>query len=409
MERHTIIALRLACMAGGFVGISCLYACTLGTAGGVSVFDTVYAHSVLILIALLYYGFAKLCVGACSRAKPRLRRVSLVPRDADGNYVDIHLTTATELIAGAPKLTIQNVWILVYGVGYILFVSGYCILGLNRVCLASLGFGMLTLAVDELVCPRVAMGKLYISARASVVVCGFVSLFLVTSQLMSDEFLISVTSLDLYSIVFGLLLPNVAQFLMVTVRDCRRFSLGTVVEVCEFGLPFTAFLGVFHLSVAYGQRFQIASEGPVIGYDAFLNQSWYRDALLSAHLRTDWAVLLFYAIAPILVTPVLLGYISCVLEGCAIDPFLSVCLALCVHYLIEKPASALGIYGTLCCALATLIRILAEFHPRLNPLSAGPSSENTQLNQHVVWQRTRAAEEMTRDLESEPDTASSGL
>ena len=402
MQRHTVIALRLACMTGGFVGISGLYACTLGSSGSVSVFDTVYAHSVLILIALHYYGLAKFCMAACAKPKPRVRRVSLVPRDADGNYVDIQLTNATELIAGAPKLTIQNVWILVYGVGFILFVSGYCILGLNRVCLASLGFGMVTLVVDELICPRSVMGKLYISARAAVAIAGTVSLFLVTSELMSDELMASVATLDLYSIAFGLLLPSVAQFLMVTVRDCRRFSLGTVVEVCEFGLPFTAFLGVFHLSVAYGQRFQIASEGPVIGYDAFMNQSWYRDAVLSAHLQTDWLVILFYAVSPVLVAPVLLGYISCVLEGCAVDPFLSVCLALCVHYLVERPASPLGIYGTVGCALAAVIRILSEFHPMLNPISTGPSCENNQLTQHVVWERTRKAEEMTQDLESDP-------
>jgi hypothetical protein len=57
---------------------------------------------------------------ACFPPKPRLRRVSLVPRDADGNYVDLQIASATEVIHGAPKLTIQNIWVLVYGVGCIL-------------------------------------------------------------------------------------------------------------------------------------------------------------------------------------------------------------------------------------------------------------------------------------------------
>lgn len=399
MQRHVVIALRIACLTKLLVGITFLYRLLLATDTPPTVFDTVYAQCIVILVSLGYYCVGKFFLAACYPPKHRPRRVSLVPRDADGNYVDMQLTTATEVIRGAPRLNIQNVWVFVYGVGFILFISGYCILGLHPLCLACFGCGMGTLALDELVCPRHTLSKVYTSIRVAVLVTGFVSLVLVCADLFQDMFLEFATTLDLYSFIFGVTLPLLAHFLMIAVRDCRSFSLGSVVEVCEFGLPFTVFLGVFHLCVAYGQRFELGMRGSVVGYDLFLNQSWSR-AAFSTHVRTDGPFVLFYALSPLLVCPCLVGYISCVLDGSSIDPLLAVALTLCVHFLVERPASTLGIYGTVCCCLATMLRVMGEFSPQLRP---HPQSEpSSQLGQEIAWERHARrvveAEELTRDL-----------
>jgi hypothetical protein len=397
MQGHLKVLLRILLQAKLLLGISFLYGQTLAKNGAATVFDTVYAQCIVILVSLWYYGVARFFWAACFPSKPRPHRVSLVPRDADGNYVDLQITSATELIHGAPKLTIHNVWVLVYGVGIILFIVGYCILGLNPLCQACFGLGVCVLAVDELVCPRHPMSKLYTSARSAAFMAGFISLMLVSSELLDVQLLAFASTLDLYSLIFGICLPIVAQFLMIAVRDNRRYSLGSVVEVCEFGLPFTAFLGVFHLSVAYGQRFQLTGEA-----STGRNQTWSPETFASL-VQADWPVIIFHSLSPLLVCPLLVAYISCVLEGSSIDPLLSVCLALCVHYLFERPASALGIYGTVCCALAIVVRVLSEYSPTLHDWRLGPGADNAQLPHEVVWQRdsrrAREAEELTQDLE----------
>ena len=96
---------------------------------------------------------------------------------------------------------------------------------------------------------------------------------------------------------------------------------------------------------------------------------------------------------------------SCVLEGCAIDPMLSLCLALCVRHLMSGAGAVswLGIYGTICCGLAWVVRIASE-HQFV--LGDPPGMHvNTQLDQRVVWerenQRSRELEEMAQSEEND--------
>ena len=277
-------------------------------------------------------------------------------------------------------------------------LSGYCVLGLHPLCPASFGCGMGVLALDELVCPRNHLSKLYVSMRVAVLMTCTVSFFLVCIDLFQSEFSEFAKTLDLYALIFGLCLPLLSHFLMIAVRDSRRFSLGSVVELCEFGLPFAVFLGVFHLCVAYGQRYELGKQSSVGAYEVFLNQSWSR-VTFSAQVRTDGPFVLFYCFAPLLVCPFVVGYVSCVLEGNGIDPMLAMALSLCVHFLLERSASTVGVYGVVCCLVAIMGRIMGEFSPNLRP---HPLSEPSQLDQQVIWERharrVEVAEELTRDL-----------
>ena len=398
MQRHIVVFLRIACLSKLLLGIMFLYKFLLASGVSPTVFDTVYAQCIVILVSLVYYCAGKFILAACYPLKPRVRRVSLVPRDAEGNYVDMQLTTATEVIRGSPRLNIQNVWVFVYGVGFVLFISGYCVLGLHPLCPASFGCGMGVLALDELVCPRNHLSKLYVSMRVAVLMTCTVSFFLVCIDLFQSEFSEFAKTLDLYALIFGLCLPLLSHFLMIAVRDSRRFSLGSVVELCEFGLPFAVFLGVFHLCVAYGQRYELGKQSSVGAYEVFLNQSWSR-VTFSAQVRTDGPFVLFYCFAPLLVCPFVVGYVSCVLEGNGIDPMLAMALSLCVHFLLERSASTVGVYGVVCCLVAIMGRIMGEFSPNLRP---HPLSEPSQLDQQVIWERharrVEVAEELTRDL-----------
>lgn len=366
-----------------------LFEATLAGQNRPSVFETVYANCIIILVSLLYYFVIKFFYHVCYPPKQRHRRVMLVQRDNSNSYLDLQeASSTTELVLGIPRLTIKNVWTLVYGVGFILFVSGYCMLGLHPFCLACVGLAMSILAIDELVCPRRTLNKLYTSARYAALLTVIVSLLLVTFDLINTVLVTFVADLDLYSLVFGLCLPFASQFLMIAVRDSRRYSLGSVVEVCEFGLPFTAFLGIFHLSVAYGQRYQIISdERPIPGQ---VNQTFalHGAEIVAVLVRTDGPFLLFYALAPLLVIPSLMGYISCVLDGSTIDPLLSISLTLCTQYLIICATSTVGIYGTVCCVVAIAIRVLAEYTPVLGDYPG----QGMQLSNEAVRDRDTISE-----------------
>ena len=397
MKRHLVVSLRVTLMTIGLLGVFGLYKATLAGVETASVFDTVYANCIVILVSLVYYCILKLLLHSCRPRRSvggrRVARVLLAHNQqhntaaSSSGYLDIHqISSTTDIVLGVPRLTIQNVWTLVYGVGFILFVTSYCILGQHPFCLACIGLGMSILAIDEIICPRRPLNKLYASARYAALLAVLVSLLLVTVDLINTVLVTFVATLDLYSLVFGLCLPLTSQFLMVTVRDNRRYSLGSVFEVCEFGLPFTAFLGVFHLSVAYGQSYQIANHDRQQGYttNQSATTSLHGGEITSILVRADGPFLLFYSLAPLLVAPSLVAFISCILDGSAIDPLLSISLALCVQYVILCDTSPLGIYGTVCCAVAISIRVLADYTPVLGDHPSHSCHINTQLSEQAV-------------------------
>lgn len=427
ISKRNKVCLRLAGMSGALLGIFGLYQATLGTSNAIpTIFETVYSHCIIIIVCLHYYCIGKFFYTACY---PRKRLIPPRPRDGGSVYLDaqgIPEARQTEMVRGQPRLNIQNVWILVYGLGLVFFVTGYCMLGIHPVCLAFAGMAVGILSVDELICPRGTLSPVYLSLRVSALISAMVSLALVSADLVGQVVVEYITSLDLYSIFFGLCLPFIAQFIMIAVKDTRHYAIGTVIEVCEFGFPFTAFLGVFHLSVAYGQRFQINSDDslhPAAPFDyasLLLNQSfdyasWTQRTMTAQTLiRTDGPFLLFYSITPFLAIPVVVCYIECALDGCAVDPMLSLCLALCVQHLMAgagdgSSESWLGIYGTVCCGVAWIIRIASEHHFVLNDPPG--MHVNTQLDQRVVWerenQRSREMEEMTREMGGENDSSTS--
>ena len=425
ISKRNRVCLRLAGMSGASLGIFGLYQATLGTSDAIpTIFETVYSHCIIIIVCLHYYCIGKFLHTACFSRK---RTLPPRPRDGGSVYLDAQgfpEARQTEMVRGQPRLDIQNVWILVYGLGLVFFVTGYCMLGIHPVCLAFAGMAVGILSADELVCPRGTLSPVYLSLRVSALISAMVSLALVSADLVGQVVVEYITSLDLYSIFFGLCLPFVAQFIMIAVKDTRHYAIGTVIEVCEFGFPFTAFLGLFHLSVAYGQRFQISTDDsssslhPPFDYAALLlNQSFdyaswtQRSTAAQTIIRTDGPFLLFYSLTPFMAIPVVVCYIECALEGCAIDPMLSLCLALCVRHLTSGTGSSvswLGIYGTACCGLAWVIRIASE-HQFV--LGDPPGMHvNTQLDQRVVWerenQRSRELEEMAQSGENDELDAS---
>ena len=439
------VCTRLAGMTGALLGLFHLYRITIGAdVGGiappVSIFHTVHAHCILILVSLAYYCVCKLCLLFMAMHGPAGQRYRARPSPAK-EFIITDTSSSSRYRANAvvvgrgnddrdsgtdpnqwhsnlaeARLTIRNVWVLVYGLGFVFFITGYCFLGLHPVCLTFIGFAVGVLSVDELLCPRRELAAWYLTVRFAVLLTALISLGLISApilDLMVDDY---VESLDIYSMVFGMLFPFCSQFIIIIIRDSHRYTLGTVIEVCEFGFPFAAFLGVFHLCVAYGQRFQSdadtvsglkayeSSTNQSIAFMDYINWNHLNQTAIRAVIETDWPFLTFYCVAPFLMIPAVVCYVASTLDGSAIDPLLSLTMALCVEHV--APNAPLAIIATVLCSLCIALRVVCEYRP---PLLQGEGhslqTESIQLPHRVVWRRTNTMDDCeaeTQELAGDP-------
>lgn len=432
---------RLCGVTAALLSVSTLYRYTIGRTNAegklpLSVFRTVYSYCILILVSLAYYCVCKACVLLCVAHKVKGQRVRS-PGTQGKDFVITDISTRYSRSQTSPggrddmgsvsepgsghsslsevRLNIRNVWVLVYGLGFVIFITGYCFMGLHPVCLSFIGFAIGVLCVDELLCPRSELRMWYLTARSIVLFLVMFSLVSVSMIFLESTVTNYVKTLDIYSMVFGMIFPFASQFILILIRDIRRYSLGTVIEVCEFGFPFTAFLGVFHLCVAYGQLYQSDKDG-LSGYEALQStvtgasagnfssaplldySHWYHfnQSMVGVIIWTDAPFLTFYAVAPLCVLPCVVCYMASVLDGRAIDPLLSITLFLCIDNV--GGGSSMAVVGTVLCSLGALIRIICEYHP---PLLQGEmfslQTESTQLPHNVVWRRQTTM----RDCEAE--------
>lgn len=399
-----LVACRLLGMTTALLSVFGIYRATIASSAPViSVFQTVYSQCILIIVSLFYYGVAKICHLLLYPGRHRVIVRPTVDLPSSSEFNPDAPTRRTVLGPpivmnhAVPRLTISNVWILVYGLGFVFFITGYCFLGLHPICLAFTGLSIAVLSVDELICPRSKLARGYIIMRLVTLLLTLIALVLVSADLLDSMVIKYVTTLDLYSICFGLVFPFVSQFILVIVRDNRRYTLGTVIEVCEFGFPFAVFLAIFHLCVAYGQRFQSGDDAlsayKVVNSTSLDMQLWYHynDRLFNTVVETNSPFLIFYSITPFFMVPALICYMACVLDGCALDPLISLTFSLCVEHLATRPtdggSSSLGIGGIVLSSFAVILRVLSEYRVKLAHLPYTTQAESMQLTHNIVWSR----------------------
>jgi hypothetical protein len=419
MGQQRIVIIRLTAMTGSILAIFGLYQVTIGAANqeGLSVFETVHLQCVLFLVTLGYYCLYKLFTLACfPQYTTRQPDMPVTHVELAKEFIVTGRTLQHDPQLTVPRLTIWNVWILVYGLGFVFFVTGYCLLGLHPICLGFLGMSAGALCVDELICPRIPLKDCYAVGRGVVLAICIVALILVSVAPFDNLLAGYFRKIDVYSIFFAIIFPCCSQLILIVVRDSRHFTLGGVLEVCEFGFPFTAFLAVFHLSVAYGQRVQTDADEYQLqttnsSYNFWSPMPGTNETQLVALNRiiaaADGSAILFYTISPAFIVPALVCYLSCVLEGSAVDPLLSLTFALAVQYLARGGGTLdlpLGVSAMILSVLALLTRIIGEYRPQLGRSEVYDiQAESTHLTQQVVWSRRReAAELLTSDLQQDP-------
>jgi len=262
-----------------------------------------------------------------------------------------------EIVRSLPKLTMENVWILVYGLGVVFYVLNYCFVGIQPVCFSCMAISLGVLCIDELTNTNKKYRRIYLFGRGFIVLATLTAVTMVTvdiSSVLIDQYF---NNLDLFSLFFGIIMPFSIQFIMLTVKDHRQYTVGTILEICEFGLPFSCILSGLYLFTCYGHNFQL---------NTYFNQTidWNFNQNLNQTMNTitnTESNILFYIVAPFLAAPAALMFTSSILDDCAIDSLLSITMAMTVEHFIKSPPSACAIYALIITLVAILLRIIFEF------------------------------------------------
>lgn len=168
------------------------------------------------------------------------------------DYRDIHTpkeneTPATEPetpkgeiedVYARPRLYMQDVWTLVYGLGFAYFILNYVVTCQFLLALQFLGYALFLVVPHEL-----ANQKLHLMAPNSILYCSAAVLTLVGLVIRGAEngyvhIAQPIIHRKLIEIMFDMIFPLCIAFVLVDVKKQHRYSIGGLFEVCEFGLPF---------------------------------------------------------------------------------------------------------------------------------------------------------------------------
>jgi len=146
-----------------------------------------------------------------------------------------------------PELTISSVWVYVYGVGLLLFVSLYCLSGIEVVSTCWWVIGMTPLAIDELVSggmDRVWVVILMLLAYASTTLVWF-------SERGAYE---DLSSYEPWRLLVGIVCPVLSPFIFFSLRStAQSATLRDVSRLCGLALPFMVVLALSFLKWTEGE------------------------------------------------------------------------------------------------------------------------------------------------------------
>ena len=300
-----------------------------------SLYRTVHLSSLTVIVTLVYYAIAE----AFRRLSPRawgLRR-----REEDYERLDtpVEPVDPAAPAASAPliepdqptpppvRLTIHDLWRLVYGLGFVFFVTLYSLSGQQASCLYFFGLGLVCVCIDDALEPWRA-GE----ARARTL--ELVSLGLAFSGLMllargtvaHGLFGLDPLSPTLFGGMCGVVLPFLAPLLMLSVKNQERLRTADMFELSEFAMPFMFILAAGFL---------------------FMDSAW-EDGVKT--IPPDILSILF--VSPLLATPLLVIITTAVLRCHSLDPLLGVGFLAGARAWLD-----LGVYDPHCAAGGALVAL----------------------------------------------------
>jgi hypothetical protein len=148
------------------------------------------------------------------------------------------------MITELPPLTMHTIWAHVYGLGLLVFVSVYCLLGISSCCTCAYIIAIAGVGMDDIIIRhRDALAK-----RAALLFCTvFAAAAVIVATAESpdwNEFADTVDAGNWFVIACGAVLPLASPFIYTLVRGPRHYTPGMVVEFIYFAAPFAVILSV---------------------------------------------------------------------------------------------------------------------------------------------------------------------
>lgn len=210
-----------------------------------SLSNTAKAESILLFSALngmcfmVYYVCMCIFQALCARKRRNRYKVE---------YNDLQ-TCVTEVVKGRPKLHIEDVWVLVYGLGLCFFT-----ISLVSTCMYLLSLQTLMYGLALIVGHEIASSTKKLLHPENIMYC-LVSLICLAAVFIKGidhnyhHWAAPFLDVNIFEIVFGIFLPLMISFMFVHVKIDTRYSFEGIFELCEFGFPFYFIMCVFTASL----------------------------------------------------------------------------------------------------------------------------------------------------------------
>lgn len=148
------------------------------------------------------------------------------------------------VIKELPILTMQSIWAHVYGLGLLVFVSVYCLLGVSSGCTAAFLMSCVGVSFDDIIVRH----RENFTKRAALFLCSIMSAATaVLTSYKAPDFRGLADSVDAgnwFVIACGGVLPLASPFLYNFIRGTRRYSPCEAMEFIRFATPFAVILSL---------------------------------------------------------------------------------------------------------------------------------------------------------------------
>lgn len=310
-----------------------------------SMFEAVHTGALGLIGFIVYYPFYDLFkmvyLGDTKSQRNRRKKPASPYNSWDGGD--------TEIIHGVPKLTMESVWILVYGLGFIFFVCCYSFSGLHPSCTVCLVMGLSIVGIDEILQDTPPKSVFQKAGQIVLIICALIAIMVISLDSPSGPLVDMVLHLDIFSITCGGFLPFIVCLFLIIVKEQRRYTLGNVYELCEFGLPFACILAVMFLMVSDGQNIQIITQNLTAS-----NSTDY-EGLAMTYKSAIGVTLL----SPLILTPVMLIFMASIMQRNAMDPLLALLLVSTLTYMDAHMDNSLAVGAFVTAMLTVFMRIIS--------------------------------------------------
>ena len=146
-----------------------------------------------------------------------------------------------------PRLSIENVLVFVYGLGLIIFVTVYCVLGVSGDASAAFYVQLTVIALEEMFIrtkdATLRRSVLFFSA----LLAGFSNICSALTTSGAGESVVALMEQRWFLVVFGAVMPCAVPWVFFSVRGKRFYNPVTIYDFLNFGMPFAVIVSVMCL------------------------------------------------------------------------------------------------------------------------------------------------------------------